>query len=278
MALLKRTGAISRRLTLTAIVVATFQEGASAQSRVDRPIGVVRSIDGVPISGGIAKRLPVESSQSRVSRARLRPYAPIASAILPGSGQFLIGEDRFVAYAAIELAMWLKRRNDRLDQSRQERDFRALARDVARSHFSPNPPDGDWEYYEEMKKFSESGEYSLVDGQLVPDTSSKTFNGFIWRRIREHNPDMPSALAEYERRAIKPEFQWSWRDNSLQYDIFQRKTDQRNAAAGRVASDLVVIGANHVLSMVDAFRSVRLRAYVPAGGGVGLGGTVGRRQ
>jgi hypothetical protein len=149
-----------------------------------------------------------------------------------------------------------------------------LARNVARAHFSPDPPDADWEYYEEMRKYLESGEYTLVDGALVPETNDSTFNGFIWRSVREHNPDLASALAEYERRAVKPDFRWSWRNAQLEWDLYKRKTEQRNSAAGRVASDLVVITANHVLSMVDAFRSVRLKAYSPPSGGVGLAGTV----
>lgn len=244
-----------------------------AQARVDRPVGVVLTVE----VGNYEPR--VRSAEFERSRPRsviprsaeLRDFAPIASAILPGAGQLILDEDRFVAYAAVEVAMWLKRRNDRADQSRQEAEFRALARDVARAHFSPNPPDADWEYYEEMRKFLESGEYSLVDGKLVPETNRATFNGFIWQTAVEHNADTASALAEYERRAVKPDFRWSWRNAQLEWDIFKRKTDQRNSAAGRVASDLVVIGANHVLSMVDAFRSVRLKAFVPPGGGIGIG-------
>jgi len=248
------------------------------QARVDRPVGVV-------LPEG-AKDTPAQPSSEVMGRTRwrsipqsadLRGFAPLASALAPGAGQFILGEDRFVAYAAVEVAMWLKRRNDRADQSRQEAEFRALARNVARAHFSANPPDADWEYYEDMRKFLESGEYSLVDGRLVPETNRATFNGFIWQTAVEHNADSASALAEYERRAVKPEFRWSWRNAQLEWDIFKRKTDQRNSAAGRVASDLVVIGANHVLSMVDAFRSVRLKAFVPPGGGIGIGASTRSR-
>ena len=253
-------------------------EPLAGQNRVDRPAGVTRVVDRID------GEMPAPWQRQRVvgfgenaaklpGVPRLRKFAPIASAILPGSGQFLIGEDRFVAYAAVEAAMWLKRRNDSADQRRQEAEFRALARNVARAHFSSNPPDAEWEYYEDMRKFLESGEYSLVDGRLVPETNPSTFNGFIWQTSVDHNPDSASAIAEYERRAVKPEFRWSWRNAQLEWDIFKRKTDQRNNAAGRVASDLVVIGANHVLSMVDAFRSIRLKAYVAPGGGIGVGGS-----
>jgi hypothetical protein len=249
------------------------------QSRIDRPVGVVAP--SLVERGNVELRIQLDDPVRRAKawtiprNTELRRFAPIASAIMPGAGQVILGEDRFVAYAAVEVAMWLKRRNDRRDQSRQEADFRALARNVARAHFSPNPPDAEWEYYEEMKKYLESGEYSLVDGRLVPDTNRATFNGFIWQTALEHNPDTASALAEYERRAVKPDFRWSWRNAQLEWDLFQRKTDQRNSAAGRVASDLVIIGANHVLSMVDAFRSVRLKAFVPKGGGLGIGGSAG---
>jgi hypothetical protein len=50
---------------------------------------------------------------------------------------------------------------------------------------------------------------------------------------------MASALAEYERPGIKPEFRWSWRHAQLEWDIFKRKTDQRNDAAGRVRRTLL---------------------------------------
>ncbi len=269
-----------RTLALIAGLLGTIKQlpAQPAQLRFDQPAGVRRitsfrsAIDSPTVRQPV--RLGAPGKRVERSAARLRRFAPVASAIIPGAGQLLMGEDRFIAYAAVEAAMWLKRRNDRADQSRQEREFRALARDVARRNFSANPPDADWEYYEDMRKFKESGEYSLVDGRLVPETNDTTFNGFIWQSALEHNPDMASALAEYERRAIKPEFRWSWRNAQLEWDIFKRGTDQRNDAAGRVASDLVVIGANHVLSMVDAFRSLRLRAYRPPGGGLGLQGTV----
>ena len=35
-----------------------------------------------------------------------RKYAPIASAIVPGSGQALLGDNRFVGYVAVEALAW----------------------------------------------------------------------------------------------------------------------------------------------------------------------------
>jgi hypothetical protein len=277
MGFLMRRDRYCRALLLSVAAVLVATNPARGQARVDRPVGVVlpeavKNAEAQSSSAAMGRTAPVIPKSTE-----LRGFAPLASALVPGAGQFILGEDRFVAYAAVEVAMWLKRRNDRADQSRQEAEFRALARNVARAHFSASPPDADWEYYEDMRKFLESGEYSLVDGRLVPETNRATFNGFIWQTAVEHNADSASALAEYERRAVKPEFRWSWRNAQLEWDIFKRKTDQRNSAAGRVASDLVVIGANHVLSMVDAFRSVRLKAFVPPGGGIGIGASTRSR-
>jgi hypothetical protein len=58
----------------------------------------------------------------------------------------------------------------------------------------------------------------------------------------------------------------------LEWDQYKRTTDQRNDAAAAVVSDLAVIGAIHVVSMVDAFRSLRLQAVRRPGGGIGVEG------
>jgi hypothetical protein len=85
---------------------------------------------------------------------------------------------------------------------------------------------------------------------------------------------MADALAEYERTAIKPEFRWSWRNAQFQYDIFKRGTSKRNDANVSANTDLLVIGANHVLSMVDAFATMRLQVRAEADGRTSIGASV----
>src|SRR5690349_1136594 len=80
-----------------------------------------------------------------------------------------------------------------------------------------------WEYYEDMRKYLESGAYSQsTAGSLVPESDAATFNGALWRSVLEHNPDRASALAEYAQRAIKPEYRWSWRNAQLEWDQYKR--------------------------------------------------------
>lgn len=215
------------------------------------------------------------TSGPRVSEGSLR-YAPIASAIAPGAGQFMLGHDRFVVYAAVEVLTWWKYFKDTREQTRQEALFKELARNAARSHFSTTLPDGGWTYYEQMRDWLESGRYSQTEtGPVVPETDLATYNGTRWQLAQAtHGNDPGGALAEYEQLAIKPEFRWSWRNAELQYDIFKRTTEIRNDAYHAGVTDLAIIAANHALSMVDAFVGFRLQAQPMSNGRTGIGANV----
>lgn len=236
------------------------------------PVGVVarRAVDSTTGPAG-----PSLAADPRVPTARL-VYAPIASAIMPGAGQFMLGHDRFVAYAAVEVLTWWKYLKDTHEQARQEALYKELARGAARSHFSTTLPDGGWSYYEQMRDWTESGRYSQTDaGPVVPETNDSTYNGTRWQLAQAtHINDPAGALAAYEQTAIKPEFRWSWRNAGLQYDIFKRTTENRNDAAHAAVSDLAVIAANHALSMVDAFIAFRLRVEPMGNGRTALGASV----
>jgi hypothetical protein len=206
----------------------------------------------------------------------MRPYAPVISAIVPGGGQLVLGNNRFVVYAAVELLSWFNYRRDTREQANQEALFKDIARKVARSHFSATLPDADWAYYEQMRDFIESGAYSLTDqGPVVPETDTRTYNGSRWVLAQAtHANDRAAALAEYERIAIKPDFRWSWQNAQLQYDIFIRTTDSRNDAYHSAITDLMLIGANHVISMVDAFATFRLQVQPQQNGRTGIGASL----
>lgn len=211
-------------------------------------------------AGAISEALDWGPSRWSESTA-LRPYAPLVSAVVPGGGQIILGDNRFVAYLAVEVLAWWKYRKDTREQADQEALFKDIARRVARSHFSATLPDADWAYYEQMRDFLESGAYSMTDqGPLVPETDPLTYNGSRWQlALATHSTDLQAALAQYQRVAIRPEFRWSWRNAQLQYDIFKRTTDSRNDAYHAAVTDLMILGANHVLSMVDAFVTFRLQ-------------------
>jgi hypothetical protein len=201
-------------------------------------------------------------------------YAALVSAIIPGGGQYLLGNDRFMAYAAVEFLTWFKFAKDAREKSHQEATFRDIARRVARANFSPNPPDGSWTYYEAMRDFLESGNYSLSDATLVPETDPSTFNGYTWIVAQNTTPDMTSALAQYAARAAHPDFRWSWLNAQFQYDRFKRTTENRNDAAQSMTRDLTIIGFNHVLSLVDAFATFRLEVRPQVDGGMQIGASI----
>jgi hypothetical protein len=217
---------------------------------------------------------PEPFRQATVSESRLERSAPLLSAVLPGSGQWALKQQRAVLYGALEVLMWLKVAKDKREQHDAERDFRALARDVARKNFAQSDTSG-WDYYEHMREFFESGAYSLSDGAIVvPETLTTTYNGRQWELAQLSHANRDDALAQYERTAVKPGFIWSWRNAALHWDLFRKMTEQRNDAAGRWRTDLTIIAANHVLSMVDAFATLRLRAQPLATGGMVIVGSI----
>jgi hypothetical protein len=242
---------------------------------------------------GIAPRpssaeAPAATQDSSRFGARGRSLAIIASLILPGAGQALLRQERFVPYAAAE-AFFLMRYAQHSRDARRERDrYRALASNVARSPFASARPHGTFEYYESMASYLESGAFDAVaGGELDPEPDTATFNGRIWllaRRTYWRDVATPPTrdsrewrLAEsfYASRAVRPEFRWSWRDAQLEYDEFRRTIRRANDAFRDALTDLSVIIANHALSGVDALVSVRLQSRVTTDGrSVGIWATI----
>lgn len=230
---------------------------------------------------------PAEAPLTVVRRPGAPPWwTPLASAAIPGAGQAKLGQDRFVAYLAVEAYAVLQYFTDRREAQRQRREYRELARRVARAFFSEERPAGNFDYYERMMKYVESGVYDLEPGgDLQPEMDSATYNGSQWRLARQtfwSNPDSPpdpasaeyiAALNFYRARAIAPDYRWSWRNAQLEQDIFRRTIELSNDANRRAIADLGVVLANHALSMVDAYISVRLRQS-RGGSGIGLSATI----
>jgi hypothetical protein len=255
------------------IVSVTISRSSRAQGVAPVPTGVLR------ISSPLIRSDSSEDVATHTAIA-LRPhlppkrYAALVSAIVPGGGQYILGKDRFMAYAAVELLTCLKFAKDAREKSQQETTFRDIARRVARANFSPNPPDGSWTYYEAMRDFQASGNYSLSDAALVPETDPTTFNGYTWVVAQNTTPDLSSALAQYASRAAHPDFRWSWLNAQLQFDRFKRTTENRNDAARAMTRDLTIIGFNHILSLVDAFATFRLEVRPQVDGGMLIGASV----
>ena len=197
--------------------------------------------------------------------------SPVASALLPGSGQILRGRDRGAVYLAAEVFFLVRFWSLRSEASRERDQYHDLAFDVARAQFRPAKRDTVFEYFEIMEKYQDSGPFDLDPGPaLIPPLDDVTFNGRLWRLARETflpDPDaaVDTAAAEYRRaldfyagRAIGPNFQWSWRNAGLEQDLF-RQSIRRSDRAFRFATQyLGLLLANHMASAIDAFVSHRL--------------------
>ena len=225
---------------------------------------------------GVEPTVPIETA---TPAARATWWAPLASAALPGAGQAALHQDRFVAYLAVEAFSWVRVRSDLREAKRERRAYRALARRVARADFPGEHPDGDWTYYERMEHWVESGAYDLSPGDAVdPETDVSTFNGSTWLLARQtywsdpatpppvDSPAYRSAIDFYVQRAIRPAYRWSWRNAQLEQDVFDRTIARSNTAFRRSVQDLGVLIANHALSTVDAYVTLRIRVHASADG------------
>lgn len=246
------------------------------------PAGPVRApaADAPDATAGLARAVAREVGIAR--RGDAPWWAPIASAIVPGAGQAAMGQDRWIAFVAFEGAALLRYSADRQEGERERRTYRRLANQVARALYSTGtPPSGAFEYYEAMERWVESGVYDAEPGgELDPESDLTTFNGSIWLLARQtywtrpdSTPDVGSeayrqALEFYDRRAVRPAYRWSWRNAQLEQDLYRRAIDRSNAAFRRSAEDLAAVLANHVLSTVDAYVTVRLRRRGGAAGEV----------
>lgn len=199
-------------------------------------------------------------------------WMPLASAAVPGAGQALLRQDRFIAYATVEAVAWLRFSTERREGRRQRRAYRDLANRVARVWFSTEFPTGNFEYYERMQHFVESGVFDEdpTNSVIEPELDTLTFNGALWLLARrtywEHPDSIPesgspafaNAAGFYLERAVRPEFRWSWRNAQLEHDLFRRTISESNEASRQALQALGIVLANHVLSTVDAYVTLRL--------------------
>jgi hypothetical protein len=201
---------------------------------------------------------------------------PALSAVVPGSGQLLTRRDRGAIYLVVEAFLATRYLSLRREARRERDRFRELAFTVARGVFNPTMRDTAFAYFEQMEKFVESGPFDLDPGpDLLPPSDERTFNGSIWALARQtffSDPDsMPArdseeyrrAVAFYRRRAVGPNFQWTWRNAGLEQDLFRQSIRQSDEAFRRATQQLGLLLVNHLLSAVDAFVSYRLAQNGP---------------
>jgi hypothetical protein len=252
---------------------------ASAQDA--RAVGVQRP---VATKGALS-----ENASALVPRPRnpiLSPdsawWVPLSSTLLPGLGQMRLGQNRFVAYLAVEGYALLGWASGEAAVRREVRTFRALARDVGRAFVDGNQAIGSWDYYESMEKKIESGVFNRTPGlTFSPETDPETFNGDLWLKARQlhwSNPavepprnsaEYDAALDYYQARAVRDEFRWSWRNAQLEWDDYRQSIRRKNDASREARHYLALVAVNHLLSTVDAFVTLRLRGGLGAPGGQG---------
>lgn len=228
---------------------------------------------------GSTSAFPLPHIPAPVGRAPW--WAPVASAIVPGAGQFAMGQQRSVGYGVAEAFFLLQVLGARRDGQRQRDAYRSLAASVARARFTATPAVGDWDYYESMEKFLESGVFDRVPGGAVdPELDEATFNGARWllaRQIYWRDPrvappvtsaEYQRALAFYESRAVRDPFRWSWRDAQLEQDVYRQTITEANRSYQRAVTLTGIVWMNHLASLVDAYVTMRIRRF----GGAGVGG------
>jgi hypothetical protein len=233
-------------------------------------------------------RPSLREGMNSIIQSGVAPRAPLwaiaLSAAIPGAGQAAMGVDRAIPYLALESYSWVQYAQHSRDSRQQRNSYRDLAARVARSMFAAFQPVGDFEYYERMENFLESGVFDAVSGgALDPEPDTTTYNGFVWLLARrtywssiEVPPDTSSreynlAIAFYRRRAYDQSYRWSWRNAQLEYDEYRRLIRASNESNRKALQDLGIIIGNHLLSMVDAYITVRLRRRPPAPVGRGAG-------
>jgi hypothetical protein len=250
---------------LLPVVFAVFPSIAQSQSVASARSGVSASSD--------------TSQSAATARPRSLLLTTVASAIVPGAGQALLGSRRAIAYGVAEVAGLVVYSVEQRDGTRQRNLYRELARSVARAQFVPNGPAGNWDYYERMEKYAASGAFDAVPGGTVdPELDQTTYNGSIWLLARQTywrdpsaspsptSPEYQSALAFYTKRAIQAEMRWSWLASPDGFQQYKHAIAGSNSAFKRAEQTVGLVIANHILSAVDAFVSVRLRARQSASG------------
>ena len=211
---------------------------------------------------------------------------PLASLIVPGTGQLLAHQDRGAVYLAAEVYLVSRLLQLSREAAREAERFESLAYDVPRRSFAPTRRDTIFEYYEQMERYVESGRYDTDPGAaFVPESDPRTYNGSVWLLARltfwrdpavPPDPTSPAywrALQFYQARAVGPAYQWSWRDHSLEHEVFRQSIRRSDNAFRHAQNQVGLLLANHVMSAVDALISTRLAAV--AGRPAALHTTVG---
>lgn len=258
------------RLLAWSLVLATAASPLHAQRRSPAGFAKAAARCDAPLTGARSS-----CDHPRSMAAQQAPSSPAwaiaASALLPGIGQAILGNSRALPYLAVEAFAWTSYLSHSLEYRRHRDGYRGLAARVARAPYSSIRPNGSFEYYEHMTHYLEAGRFDVVaGGGIDPETDSATFNGAVWqlaRRTYWSNPavapdtsstEWQRAVAFYRARAYDQLYRWSWTNAPREYAAFIALIGESNDANRRAMTDLGVVIANHVLSTVDAYITIRV--------------------
>jgi len=266
--------------TLIFAWAAAVPQCADAQF-ASRPAGITRDAAASPARA--------DSNPSPAKRIHLGPlsiprrdsswWVPLASAALPGTGQALLGQDRFIAYLAVEGFALFGYLDQRAALNRATSRYQSLAANISRSQYPGPYPVGTWAYYESMEHYKQSGEFNLTPGfGFTPESDILTYNGAMWLLARQTywsdpnvqpavtSSEYTKAFAFYTSRAVQPQYRWSWINSGLQQDAYVQTIEERNQAARDARVQLGILIANHLLSMVDSYVTLRVHGGLGATG------------
>lgn len=232
-----------------------------------RGAGVVAMV--ISLFVGAHAALGAQVSVSLASRA---PAADAArSLVIPGWGQWHLGQRRAWAYALLEAGLWVTRLELQASGAHFRDRYRDVAWNTARIQSAPRK-EGPWAYYEAMSDWTRSGAYDADPSLpgIQPEQDPSTFNGAKWALAKglyfppgvtpsPSDPAYQAALAYYEKTAYGTAYLWDWTGKATaltQYRDFIHRSDTRFREA---SATLGAVLANHLLSAVDAYISARSR-------------------
>ena len=215
----------------------------------------------------------------------IRPEnAGLRSLLVPGLGQFALGNRRGWAYVGLEVLGWLWYLDRRVKGNGLRGEYRDYAWQKARLQSGPRV-DGDFDYYEVLSQWERSGHFDLDLGRegTQPELNPSYYNGLIWTRALgifsvgqssgPGDPESESAIRYSEQYAYGTGSLWNWTETPggrLTYADIIRKSDDRFRQA-RNAVGFVI--ANHLVSAADAFVSGRTGLDIEARVGPGMCGS-----
>ncbi len=226
------------------------------------------------LCGDLERSLEAVAPHQAVGQVVLAPgRAFLYSLVVPGLSQRALGQQRWVAYLALEAWAWVQLFSYRSEGKDLQGSYRDLAWNVARRISQGPRTEGPFEYYEALTKYNASGAYDRDPSRpgTQPETDSTTFNGSVWKLAREiflpsgsdppdeESPEYQRALEYYLQRSYDPRFAWVWGENTLQQARYSELIEESDENLRRSTTLVGVLIANHLLSAFDGFVSARLR-------------------